>query len=301
MSDIASRMAALKSAHTPKPKSTGSNSYYPFYNMGYDENCVIRFLPDLNTNNPLVFMYEKMTHNLPTADGKSMSVPCLKMYGESECPICKRAAEHYKAEGKESKIGKMLYVKRSYLTQALVVKDPLPYKEGETPATGQVRIVGISPSIYGKIQSAFADDDLRNPPEDYKSGTDFMIKKTKKGEYANYENSKFLRDERALSDAEMVAIEGKLVDLSTLRPAKPEVTELIMKMEAAIAGTLEPSNASGNASTGSSSGSSSASAAYNKPAANPNEYLNQSSASSESSSSIDDEAQDILNQILNRQ
>lgn len=305
MSTAAERIAALKAAHAPKPKSNGSNnSYYPFYRMNYDESTTIRFLPDANPNNPLVFMFEKLTHQVEGADGKPVTVPCLRMYGEDNCPVCKKAAEFYKADGKESKNGKALYVKRAYLTQAIVVKDPLPYKEGEVPATGQVRIVSISPSVYQKIQAAFADDDLRNSPEDYEKGTDFLIKKTKKGEYANYDNSKFLRDERALTPAELSAIEGKLVDLSTLRPAKPEVHDLEAFVQSFLNGTLSSGIAAPSAGSGSSG--SNVNSAYNKPAGNPNEYLSQQSASptSQPTTSGDDdpdaEAQRILNDILTR-
>lgn len=298
----ADRIAALKAAHAPKPKTNGSNnSYYPFYRMNFDESATIRFLPDNNTQNPLVFMFEKLTHQVEGADGKPVTVPCLRMYHEDNCPVCKKSSEFYKAEGKESKNGKALYVKRAYLTQAIVVKDPLPYKDGETPAAGQLRIVSISPSIYQKIQAAIVDDDLRNSPEDYEKGTDFMIKKTKKGEYANYDNSKFMRDERPLTSAELSAIEGKLIDLSTLRPAKPEVADLESFVQSFLNGTLS----SGNTAPGSSQGQAAANPAYNKPVSNPNEYLSQNSAPVDSAQSAgvgdpDEEAQRILADILGR-
>ena len=50
-----------------KPENTefsGPSNYFPFWNMKVGEQAIIRFLPDLNEENPLGFMVEKTVHNL---------------------------------------------------------------------------------------------------------------------------------------------------------------------------------------------------------------------------------------------
>jgi hypothetical protein len=214
------------------------NNYYPFYNMDFDEKAVVRFLPDLNEENPLCFLVEKLTHTL-MINGERKTVPCLKNYeGESECPICTRSAQFYKDEGKDTKDGKRLYRRKQHLGQVLIVEDPLSYKEGEEPALGKVKLVNISYSVYNKIKEAFDEDELEEVPWDYEEGTDFMIKKTKKGEYANYDASKFLKRERALSEEELAAIEGNLTDLQSLLPKKPDSAFLQKMLDADLNGEV---------------------------------------------------------------
>lgn len=302
-----SRLAALK-AGLQKNTQTGNtnNNYYPFYRMGVDEKATIRFLPDKNPMNPLAFLFEKVVHTYTTDEKKNVTVPCMSMYGE-ECPVCKKAAEFFKAEGKESANGRALYKKRQHVAQVLVVKDPLPYKEGEEPATGQFRLISLTSSIISKIQTAIADDELDESPDDYARGTDFTIRKQKKGDYANYDNSKFERSERALSEAEIALAEEKSIDLSTLRPQKPTSDVLVQFIDSYLNGTpFVPNGQGGNSgqSTQRPSGYSNSQAS-----ANPSDFLSQSSAqqtpapaaSQPAAKSVNDEANDILNAILNRQ
>lgn len=230
----------LKSAF--KSNSEGSNdsrpnNYYPFFNMEFDDKAIVRFLPDLDDENPLGFLVEKMTHTL-TINGERKVVPCLKTYGESDCPICKRSAQFYKEEGENTKDGKRLYRRKQHLGQVLVVEDPLPYKDGEESALGKVKLVNISYSIYNKIKEAFDEDELEEVPWDYEEGTDFMIKKTKKGQYANYDASKFQKRERALDEDEMASIEGNLVELKSLLPKKPTAEHLQKLLDADLNGEV---------------------------------------------------------------
>lgn len=213
-----------------------TNNYYPFYNMDFDEKAVIRFLPDLNEENPLCFLVEKLTHTL-MINGERKTVPCLKNYeGETECPICTHSAKLYKEEGQDTKDGKRLYRRKQHLGQVLIVEDPLSYKEGQEPALGKVKLVNISYSVYNKIKEAFDEDELEEVPWDYAEGTDFMIKKTKKGQYANYDASKFQKRERALTDEELAAVEGNLIDLITLLPRKPTAEDLQKFLDADLNG-----------------------------------------------------------------
>lgn len=250
----------LKSAFKTSNESSNSarsSNYYPFYRMDFDEKAVVRFLPDLNEENPLGFLVEKLTHTL-TINGERKTVPCLKNYGENDCPICKASAQFYKDEGDNTKDGKRLYRKKQHLAQVLVVEDPLPYKEGEETAQGKVKLINISYSIYNQIKEAFDEDELEEIPWDYEAGTDFMIKKTKKGNYANYDGSRFNKRERPLSEDELAAIEGNLIDLSTLLPKKPTVEELQKLLDADLNGEVldegeDESSQSGSKTTSKSS------------------------------------------------
>lgn len=230
----------MKSAFNSSTE-TGSdnrqNNYYPFYNMDFDEKAVVRFLPDANEENPLGFLVEKLTHVL-TVNGERKTVPCLKMYGEDHCPVCEESRRLYKEEGEDSVNGKRLYRKKQHLAQVLVVEDPLPYKDDQTPAQGTIRFVNIGYAIYNRIKEAFEEDELEEVPDHYEEGTDFMIKKTLKGKYANYDGSKFLKRPRALTEEELAVVEGNLTDLSTLLPKKPTLEFVQTLLDADLNGRV---------------------------------------------------------------
>lgn len=246
-------LADLKAAWKKNTSSSSDNfpnNYYPFYRMPTDSKATVRFLPDLNEENPLGFVYEKFTHTLKV-NGKDRTVPCLKMYGK-ECPICKQSAEYYKedkAKGIEkSPRGKALYRRKQTLAQVLVTEDPLQYSDDQEPALGQVKLINMSYTLINIINSAFDDEELPEMPYDYQMGTDFIIKKTQKGDHANYELSKFARKERALTEEELASIEGKLVDLSSLIPECPTDDKVRQLLDAHINGTpVQEGNSSASA------------------------------------------------------
>lgn len=216
-------LAALKGAFSSEQKeSTGgnnNNNYYPFWDMPVGQRAVIRFLPDLNENNPRGFLVEKVTHNL-VVNGQRRSVPCLSMYDE-DCPVCKVSQDYYKA--KDEVNGKKYWRKRQYIAQALIVEDPLPTNDdtGENHV-GKVRAISLGFQIYNIIKEAFGSDDLDAVPYDFSEGYDFVIKKTEQGQYASYAvGTKFANKQRALTDDELASAEAGMVDLATLLPANP--------------------------------------------------------------------------------
>jgi len=190
------------------------NNYYPFWNMKVGEQAIVRFLPDANDDNPLGFMVEKVMHNL-TINGDRKSVPCLSMYGE-DCPVCKVSQAYYKQEDKKN--GSKYWKKKQHLAQVLVVEDPLEAdKETGETHEGKVRFLSIGYQLYNVIMEAFDSGDLEERPDHYENGTDFIIKKTKQGEYDSYQiGSKFARRERALDEDTIANLD--LIDLSTLLP-----------------------------------------------------------------------------------
>lgn len=216
-------LAALKGAFAQEEKKEGTgggnNNYYPFWDMAVGQRCVIRFLPDLNENNPRGFLVEKVTHNL-TVNGQRRSVPCLSMY-EEDCPVCKVSQDYYKV--KDEVNGKKYWKKRQYIAQALIVEDPLEAdKDSGENHEGKVRAISLGFQIYNIIKEAFGSDELEAVPYDFADGYDFIIKKTEQGQYASYAvGTKFANKPRALTDAEMEVVEAGMVDLVTLLPQNP--------------------------------------------------------------------------------
>ncbi len=227
---LADLQAAFK---TPERGNTLPNNYYTFWNMKNGESAIIRFLPDKNEDNPLGFLQEKHSHHL-TINGERKTIPCLKMYDE-DCPICAVSAAYYKDEDKEN--GKKYWRKGTHLAQALIVEDPLDPAEGEDDnSEGKVRYISLSWQIYNVIKQAFEDGELDDVPFAYEGGCDFIIKKTKQGEYASYQMSKFAKHESNLDADQIEFVEGQLADLSELLPANPGREKVEAMLTAALTG-----------------------------------------------------------------
>ena len=274
----------LKSAFKqPEEGSNLPSNYYPFWQMKDGESCTVRFLPDANPDNPFGFMVEKLMHNLEIA-GERKSVPCRKMY-EEDCPICAISSAFYKQDDKAN--GKKYWRKKQYITQALIVEDPLDAnpETGETHV-GKVRLLTLGFQIYNVIKEAFESGDLEEIPFAYEGGYDFVIKKSKQGEYSTYAmGSRFKPKQTNLSEEEIALAEEQMVDLSTLLPRDLGLEKVQGMLEAAM---------TGGAYDGDSSKPASAPAAA-APAAN--ETAPAPAATEEVS---DDDADDILQQIRAR-
>lgn len=227
----------LKSAFKkPEQHEGGSrpNNYYPFWSIADNQQAIVRFLPDKNTENPFGFVVEKLMHTL-TINGENKSVACLKMYGE-DCPVCKVSAEYYKKEDKEN--GKRYWRKKQHIAQALIIEDPLKPDEntGETHQ-GKVRFIALGYQLFQVIQAAFESGDLDEIPYSMDGGYDFIIKKTKQGDYSTYAvGSRFRAKPRALTDDERSVAEDQMIDLSTLLPANPGEEKVAAMLTSALTG-----------------------------------------------------------------
>lgn len=253
----------LRAAFKKPESSSLPNNYYRFYDMKVGESTEVRFLPDLNENNPKGFVVENLSHNL-TINGQKKTVPCLKMYGE-DCPICKVSSEYYKAEGKNSVNGKKYLKNTQNIAQVLVVNSPIAVKDGEVSPVGQVKLLGIGYSLYKIINDAFGSGDLDEVPFDYERGTNFVIKKDKQGEYANYSLSKFARRESALTSAEIEHVKANLIDLSTVLPKNPGREKIEAMLEADLTGTSFSEGSASSAPVQSSTPTSSVSQSEDLP------------------------------------
>lgn len=209
------------------------SNYYRFFDMKDDTQAVIRFLPDKNPDNPFGFLIEKVTHTL-TINGENKSVPCLAMYGE-DCPICRVASTFYKDGDKIN--GKKYYKKRSHIAQVLIIEDPLPPDpQTGTNSEGQIRYVNLSYQIYQAIKAEFESAELDVAPWAYEGGTNFIIKKSRLGDYSTYANSKFARKSSDLDPDTIARIEDQLIDLSTLLPPHPGREKVDEMLAAAMTG-----------------------------------------------------------------
>lgn len=250
----------LRTAYASNNNENRDNSnsnfglYYPFWNIKNDESCKVRFLPDANDSNPFGFLVQKVMHNL-VINGEKKSVPCLSMY-EEDCPICKVSQEYYKVEGKDSVNGKKFWKKKQYLAQALVIEDPLP----ADPTTGvnhvgELRYLALGFQIYKIIEDSFKSaDKLDAIPYAFEDGYDFIIKKTKQGDYSTYTTgTDFARKQRTLSPDELVVVGEKLADLSGLLPKHPGREKVEAMLAAALNGGVYQENAEGAAAASAAS------------------------------------------------
>lgn len=228
------RAAFNKTAREGGEGGTGGN-WYPFWNMKEGERAVVRFIPDKNEDNPFGFVVQKAMHTL-TVNGEDQKVSCLSNYGE-DCPICKVSADFYKVDDKVN--GKKYWKKKQYVAQAIIVEDPLPpdQKTGETHK-GQLRLISLGPQIYQIIQDAFkSDDELEAIPYDLDEGYDFVIKKSKQGEYASYAIGTKFTKQRSLNEDEFAVVEEKQLDLSTIMPKHPGREKVEALLEASLTGS----------------------------------------------------------------
>jgi len=278
-----------------KDESSGSrpNNYYPFWNMNEGEQAIVRFLPDADGENAMGFLVEKLMHTL-TINGERKSIPCKKMFDE-DCPICKVSSAYYKEEDKAN--GKKYWRKKQHIVQALVVEDPLPADKdsGETHE-GKVRFLALGYQLFNIVKEAFESGELDEIPFAFEGGCDFIIKKTKQGEYATYAvGSKFARKSSDLTEDQIALVTDNMVELKTLLPANPELEKVEGMLEAALTGAeYKDESSSGGGDSINFKPKASAAEDAEESAETP------AAEASSDDEAFDDEADKILSQIRNR-
>jgi len=290
---MSDRLEKLRAAFKKDENTNSSrpNNYYPFWKMKVGEQAIVRFLPDANEDNPLAFMVEKFNHTL-VVNGENQSIPCMKMYGE-DCPICKVSAGFYKEDDKIN--GKKYWRKKQNLAQALIVEDPLP-ADAETGEKheGKVRVIALGYQLFTVIKEAFESGELDDIPFAYDGGCNFIIKKTKSGEYEGYAvGSKFARKSSDLTKDEVAYVEDQLIDLSTLLPANPGVEKLDGLLYASMNGESYSEPAKTESAVG-------AGPAKTEAADEPAKTAVTESASEDGDDQYDDEAAKLLADIRAR-
>ena len=212
----------------------GDNAIYPFWNMQEGQTATLRFLPDGNKDNTF-FWVERLMIKLPFAGVKGetdsrpvqVQVPCMEMYGE-QCHILNEVRGWFKDPTLED-MGRKYWKKRSYIFQGFVVDNPL---SDDTTPENPIRRFIIGPQIFQIIKQALMDPDMEELPTDFTAGVDFRLNKTSKGGYADYSTSQWARRTRALTDAEMQAVNTHGVfNLNDFLPKKPGDVEIKVMQE----------------------------------------------------------------------
>lgn len=227
---LAELSAAFKSKTTDSNTSTNWRLYFNFWKAPVDSVSVVRFLPDLDEDNPLGFLVENLTHEL-VINGKREKVACLKMYGK-DCPICALSADYYdeKSPNHNEELGKKYYRKRSYLGQVIVLETPLEHDQNQL-----VKLIEFGPQVYKQIQAAFESGDMEEAPYELKGGYNFRFRKTVTGSGQNsYTTSNFAPKQTDVADdiietllREDAPVGQKLFNLADYRT--PAVTKEVME------------------------------------------------------------------------
>lgn len=232
LAEIRARIAAQENKSKGNSSSAQfDNVTYPHWNINENETVVSRFLPDGNKKNEF-FWVERQVIKLPFNGVKGdpnvkrieVQVPCVEMYNDgSVCPVLAEVRPWYKDKSLEE-MANRYWKKRSYIFQGFVRSSPL--KEDNIPEN-PIRKFIISPQIIPIIRTGLMDPEMIELPTDYQRGLDFNIRKTSKGNYADYSTSNWARRESALTEQEQEAISKYgLFDLASFLPKKPTEAEL---------------------------------------------------------------------------
>lgn len=224
LAEIRAKLAEKSNKFNNKSSTGGDRALYKHWDIEFGSSCTLRFLPDGDPKNTF-FWVERQIINLEfpgIAGGEQkpviVRVPCGHMYGDP-CAVSSEVTTWY--DSKDPALEAMAsryWKKRSYVFQGFVVEDPM----NQPPVDNPIRRFNVNPQIFNIIKSSIMDPEMEDLPIDYVRGVDFRVTKTKKGTYADYGTSKWLRKERALNSAELDAIEThKLWNLSDYLPPRP--------------------------------------------------------------------------------
>jgi hypothetical protein len=219
----------------------GDNAVYPFWNNPDNTVATLRFLPDGDENNDF-FWLERLIIKLPFPgvkgqnDGKpvEVQVPCTDMWKSNTCPITAEIRPWWKDKSLED-MARKYYRKKSFLFQGFVCDNP--NKDDQTPENPIRRFI-INPSIFECIKKILMVQEIEHSPVDYDNGMDFFLSKKKQGQWANYDDSGWIKPGsmsprmRSLSEVERAAIsQHGLWNLSQFMPKKPDEDHLNAIME----------------------------------------------------------------------
>lgn len=220
----------LKAQESNNASNRTSGELYRHWDAPDNTNTKLRFLPDANPDN-VFFWVERMMleFDYPGIKGhdenKSVTVrvPCMEMYPGGKCPVLTEIRPWWKNPDLEP-LARKYWVKRSFTFQGFVQESAF---DEQDPPENPIRTFSISGGIHKLIKSSLMDPDFETIPTDYINGTDFVIEKTKNGQFADYSTSKWARRETALTEEQLEAIETYgIKDLSTLLPAMPNDAEI---------------------------------------------------------------------------
>ena len=252
LADIRAKLQAQDKKSSGSSQGGGDNAIFTHWNIPEGSSATLRFLPDADPDNTFFWKERQMIRlSFPGVKGGdenkpvTIQVPCVEMWGDT-CPVHAEIRPWFKDPTMED-MGRKYWKKRSYIFQGFVTQSDL--QEDSVPENPIRRFV-ISPQIYKIISSALMDPEFQEIPTDYEAGTDFVIKKSTKGQYADYSTSNWARRERSLDQTERDAIAThNLHNLNDFLPKKPDAEHLnaIFEMfEASVDGQLYDPERFGN-------------------------------------------------------
>ena len=244
LAEIRAKLQAQETKSTGSSQGGGDNAIFTHWNIPEGSSATLRFLPDADPDNTFFWKERQMIRlSFPGVKGQdenkpvTVQVPCVEMWGDT-CPVHAEIRPWFKDPTMED-MGRKYWKKRSYIFQGFVTQSDL--QEDSVPENPIRRFV-ISPQIYKIISSALMDPEFQEIPTDYEAGTDFVIRKSTKGQYADYSTSNWARRERSLDQTERDAIAThNLHNLNDFLPKKPDAEHLnaIFEMfEASVDGQL---------------------------------------------------------------
>jgi len=244
LAEIRAKLQAQETKSSGSSQGGGDNAIFTHWNIPEGSSATLRFLPDADPDNTFFWKERQMIRlSFPGVKGGdenkpvTIQVPCVEMWGDT-CPVHAEIRPWFKDPTMED-MGRKYWKKRSYIFQGFVTQSDL--QEDSVPENPIRRFV-ISPQIYKIISSALMDPEFQEIPTDYEAGTDFVIKKSTKGQYADYSTSNWARRERSLDQTERDAIATHdLHNLNDFLPKKPDAEHLnaIFEMfEASVDGQL---------------------------------------------------------------
>jgi len=244
LAEIRAKLQAQETKSSGSSQGGGDNAIFTHWNIPEGSSATLRFLPDADPDNTFFWKERQMIRlSFPGVKGGdenkpvTIQVPCVEMWGDT-CPVHAEIRPWFKDPTMED-MGRKYWKKRSYIFQGFVTQSDL--QEDSVPENPIRRFV-ISPQIYKIISSALMDPEFQEIPTDYEAGTDFVIRKSTKGQYADYSTSNWARRERSLDQTERDAISTHdLHNLNDFLPKKPDAEHLnaIFEMfEASVDGQL---------------------------------------------------------------
>lgn len=234
--ELAEKMAARKEASSASQGPREASPFWPYKrNMKYDTVALLRFLPDLDRDNPDFFYANRKTIRLrfdgatggdgATTGEVTVTVPSMEMWGE-KCPIAVYMRAQKWWDSPEKKEIALKYFRRhEFVTAGFVVQSP--FEESPMPENPIRKFILPKTGVGTLIEGSVTDAEIEDLVVHETGGREFKLKKTKNGDWPNYTQSSWSMRPRALSEEEIGAIEKfGLVDLrKTAWERKPDGDE----------------------------------------------------------------------------
>jgi len=228
--------AALSQQKAASTTSGAATKVYPFYLLTAGLTCLVRFLPDKDSDEMTLPWAESHTIRLPfagiihsdadTYEDVTSTVPSWTMFGKKD-----RIQEHIKPLWESDRdLARTYYRKVYYLMSGLVNSSPIVERmEPESP----IRLFRFGKQLHGVIEAGLLNAGFDYAPWSYQHGRDFAIVKTMQGNFANYGTSNWKFKERPLNAEELAAIDKYgLIDLQEQVGIEPDkdVQEMVFEM-----------------------------------------------------------------------